>query len=294
MIYFPAADSKDLNLDSVGRYLCRVRTLSSLHWTDVGAQLINLLLFPERVYQQAVHRKQIKQRFSREDPALVLSILLFVLLSSMAYCIAYASPLWRFLSTPVFLSASSLLVIVCWAHLISRWVNKKLSEHSQVVLDDAWGDDDSIVQAPTVVEGLYCLDIAANCVWVFWFYSVIVPFFFLPVSLNFKSVSGVPVPTNDVPDRSKSDSIVSSHSSGISFEASTSFLSIFLPLSFFALGIYLSGNVFMSGMQLIPKLEDYGAEGGKKWLAMGLIMFVFLGVMSGFNLTFWGGLLMFS
>lgn len=277
MIYFPATDSRDLNLDSVGRYLSRVWSLFSLDWTDIGAQLINLLIFPERVYQQAVHRKQIKQRFSREDPALILTILFFIFTTTIAYAIAYGAPMWRFVLTPVGMCIFCLIIIVVLAHVLCNWVNKKLSDNPHVVLDDAWGDDDSIVQAPSAVEGLYCLDIAANVLWVFWFYTVVLPFFFLPLSF----------PQQQQKNNFQFDLPSSTTEKKSNFR--------FLPsLMCVAIGVYLSTNVLTYGLQLIPRFEEIGTGSSRRYVVICLALFVIGGVWAGLNMASIVGFLFFS
>eukprot|EP00392_Amoebophrya_sp_AT5.2_P019584 g20488.t1 len=109
MTMLPLHQMEDRDVGSVGDQLGHQqngRNLSeylkmALHYAMAGAgdaqldieytfaQMWYILVHPRKVYQLTSYRKQTKNHWSRDDPAFVVLTVLFLLVASVAYALAF-------------------------------------------------------------------------------------------------------------------------------------------------------------------------------------------------------------
>ena len=75
---------------SIPHYLQRMIDVQQMDIQSALDQMVTLCtLHPQRVYKTAYYRKQTKNHWARDDPAFAVLQIFFLLLSSIAYCIAF-------------------------------------------------------------------------------------------------------------------------------------------------------------------------------------------------------------
>lgn len=70
-------------------YIRRICAISQMDFQFTFAQMMNLCISPDDVYKTTKVRKQIKNQWARDDPAFVVLMIVLMLLSSLAWSLAF-------------------------------------------------------------------------------------------------------------------------------------------------------------------------------------------------------------
>ncbi|KAK6357277.1 hypothetical protein TWF718_001596 [Orbilia javanica] len=134
-----------------------------------------LLISPKKVFRSMYHNKQTKGRWGRDDPSFVALLSFFLLLTSIAWGLAY---------TPSFLSIARLALVLTFVHFLSG---------ALLVATAGWylagrflrkgrtGRFGTTPSADGELEWAYCFDVAVRAFFVAFFFLYIVQFFLMPL-----------------------------------------------------------------------------------------------------------------
>ncbi|EPS44636.1 hypothetical protein H072_1387 [Dactylellina haptotyla CBS 200.50] len=135
-----------------------------------------LLISPKKVFRSMYHNKQTKGHWGRDDPSFVALLSFFLVLTSIAWGLAY---------TPSFLSIARLALVLTFVHFLSG---------ALFVATLGWylaprflrkGRTGRFGTVPTAGEGelewAYCFDVAVRAFFVAFFFLYIVQFFLMPL-----------------------------------------------------------------------------------------------------------------
>ncbi|KAK6516585.1 hypothetical protein TWF506_006488 [Arthrobotrys conoides] len=134
-----------------------------------------LLISPKKVFRSMYHNKQTKGHWGRDDPSFVALLSFFLLLTSIAWGLAY---------TPSFLSIARLALVLTFVHFLSG---------ALLVATAGWylagrflrkgrtGRFGATPSADGELEWAYCFDVAVRAFFVAFFFLYIVQFFLMPL-----------------------------------------------------------------------------------------------------------------
>ncbi|KAF3316064.1 hypothetical protein TWF173_002842 [Orbilia oligospora] len=134
-----------------------------------------LLISPKKVFRSMYHNKQTKGHWGRDDPSFVALLSFFLLLTSIAWGLAY---------TPSFLSIARLALVLTFVHFLSG---------ALLVATAGWylagrflrkgrtGRFGTTPSADGELEWAYCFDVAVRAFFVAFFFLYIVQFFLMPL-----------------------------------------------------------------------------------------------------------------
>jgi len=149
-----------------------------IHQMDIQSALdqMSTLIFtttPQRIYKTSYYRKQTKNHWARDDPAFVVLQILFLVLASIAFCVAFRMVSLR---NVLFIAFHNIIinwflcgVIIC---SVGRWISiQYLTVHQS----------NHVKQQ---VEWLYAFDIHCNAFFPFFILLYVIQFFLLPFVLG--------------------------------------------------------------------------------------------------------------
>ncbi|KAF3934268.1 hypothetical protein ABW19_dt0201861 [Dactylella cylindrospora] len=133
-----------------------------------------LLIAPKKVFRSMYHNKQTKGHWGRDDPSFVALLSFFLLLTSIAWGLAY---------TPSFFSIARLALVLTFVHFLSG---------ALFVATLGWYLAGRFLQrgrtgrfgttpADGELEWAYCFDVAVRAFFVAFFFLYIVQFFLMPL-----------------------------------------------------------------------------------------------------------------
>ncbi|KAK6363077.1 hypothetical protein TWF730_000522 [Orbilia blumenaviensis] len=134
-----------------------------------------LLIAPKKVFRSMYHNKQTKGHWGRDDPSFVALLSFFLLLTSIAWGLAY---------TPSFLSIARLALVLTFVHFLSgalfvATVGWYLA--GRFLRKGRTGRFGATPSADGELEWAYCFDVAVRAFFVAFFFLYIVQFFLMPL-----------------------------------------------------------------------------------------------------------------
>ena len=154
-------------------YLRRSLRVSQMDFESASWQMVTLCFDPKRVYKQTTYHKQTKNQWARDDPAFTVLCLIFLLVSAVAYTVAFRAPFpGTFLRIVLgavlfdFVIMGSILATATWAI-----ANKYLRVRALHSVDQE-------------VEWMYAFDIHCNSFFPLFLMVYVLQFFLLPFLLN--------------------------------------------------------------------------------------------------------------
>ena len=136
-------------------------------------QMIDLLLAPSKVYDLSKYRKRTRNQWARDDPAFLVLLFTFMVISSVAYGIAFQmSSVGEYM---LLIFYTFLQVFVCGG-IVATATSSLANKRMRIV-----GDAHSVEQH---VEWLYAFDIHANALFPTFLLLSVVQYCFLPLLLR--------------------------------------------------------------------------------------------------------------
>ena len=138
----------------------------------VSAQMIYLCIQPRKVYQLTAYRKQTKNQWARDDPAFVVTLVLFQLATSIAYGVALQVSFGTILRMMMafaglqFALFGALFATIGW-HVSNTYMRVQ-----------------SVHGTEQLTEWLFCFDIHCNSFFPFFLITYVLQFFLLPLILQ--------------------------------------------------------------------------------------------------------------
>ena len=153
-------------------YLSRIFNTKQLDWDFTFSQMVYLVVDPGQVFRMSQYRSRMKHQWARDDPAFMLLLTFFILVSSIAYGVAFsATTAWDMLILTFYGSCSLLgsgviLATICWT-----------IANKQLLYVDALGGDNK-------VEWLYAFDIHCNAFFTMFLSTHVLQYLLLPLLLG--------------------------------------------------------------------------------------------------------------
>jgi hypothetical protein len=166
------------------QYLTRLVDYSQMDVQAALDQMRSLVSFSttemQKVYKMAYYRKQTKNHWARDDPCFVFLQIIFLTLSSLAYCIAFRSE--NIIMSTINFSFHSIFINfllsgVLFATMTRSVANKHLTLHN------------STSHVRQQVEWLYAFDIHCNSFFPLFMLLYVLEFFLLPLVLTNSFIS---------------------------------------------------------------------------------------------------------
>ena len=125
MLGTPAA-GKGYRAHPFKEYVHRLFNQSQMDFDYTFWQMLYLCISPSKVYRQTSYHKQTKNQWARDDPAFVVILVYFLIVSVLAYAVAFHVPsvgaLFKLILAVVlrdFLSTGVLIATIFW------WISNK-------------------------------------------------------------------------------------------------------------------------------------------------------------------------
>jgi len=156
----------------VVEYLRRLVNQSQMDFDYTFWQMLYLCISPSRVYRQTSYHKQTKNQWARDDPAFVVILVYFLVISALAYGIAFGASAGAVLKLMLavvlrdFLATGVLIATIFW------WISNKYLRVQGI---------HSVEQD---VEWLYAFDIHCNAFFPAFLVVVVVQYFFVHLMLG--------------------------------------------------------------------------------------------------------------
>lgn len=185
-----SSSSSSDNLDFFWNYLSRLVDFQQMDIQSALDQMLTLIsqpLNPQKVYKMSYYRKQTKNHWYRDDPAFLFVQILLLIVSSIAYCVAFRIDS-LFSSSINFILEN---VIVNWFFTgviissVSRAIaNQYLISSSNMNTSSSNSSSSAQIIKSQKVEWLYAFDIHCNAFFPFFVLVYGVQFFLLPIILR--------------------------------------------------------------------------------------------------------------
>ncbi|KAK9448324.1 UNC-50 family-domain-containing protein [Limtongia smithiae] len=139
-------------------------------------EICYLFISPKKVYRQMYYRT--KDTWARDDPSFVLVLSGFLILSAIAWGVAYSPgffPIVRLMFDMVlvdFLLVGSVLATLSW-FCVNRFLRQRMGRGVM-----------SMTQQDTNIEWAYCFDVHCNSFLIIWFCLYVLQFVMLPIILK--------------------------------------------------------------------------------------------------------------
>lgn len=158
-------------------YFSRLLDPATMDVQSAMDQMRTLLsLQPQRIYKTSYYRKQTKNHWARDDPAFAVVQCLLLLLSSLAYSVAFRPANGMLLTTIVGFSFKSVVINYLGSGILMATIGKTISDrHLSSV---------GRTHVKQTVEWLYAFDIHCNAFFPFFVMVYGVQFFLLPLVLG--------------------------------------------------------------------------------------------------------------
>ena len=158
---------------SIFNYLRRICSPSQMDFEYACRQMVDLILSPSKVYDLSKYRKRTRNQWARDDPAFVVLLFLFMVVSSIAYGIAFEMSTLGEYALLVFYTFLQVFVA---GSMIATLTSSVANSRMRIV-----GDAHSIDQH---VEWLYAFDIHANAMFPTFLLLSVVQYVMLPLLLR--------------------------------------------------------------------------------------------------------------
>jgi hypothetical protein len=174
MLGTPAAGRAAYRAHPFKEYVHRLFNQSQMDFDYTFWQMLYLCISPSKVYRQTSYHKQTKNQWARDDPAFVVILVYFLVVSVLAYAVAFHVPsvgaLFKLILAVVlrdFLSTGVLIATIFW------WISNKYLR--------VQGGGFSVEQD---VEWLYAFDIHCNAFFPAFLVIVVLQYFFIHLMLG--------------------------------------------------------------------------------------------------------------
>ncbi|KAK7202763.1 UNC-50 family-domain-containing protein [Myxozyma melibiosi] len=137
-------------------------------------EICYLFIAPKKVYRQMYFRT--KNTWARDDPSFVLLLSGFLMLSAIAWGIAYSPgflPIIKLMFNIVlidFLAVGAIISTLGWV-LVNKFLRQRSSGRGMM----------SMTQSDTKLEWAYCFDVHCNSFLIIWFCLYVLQFIMLPI-----------------------------------------------------------------------------------------------------------------
>ena len=171
-------------------YLQRMIDVQQMDIQSAIDQMVTLCTFhPQRVYKTAYYRKQTKNHWARDDPAFAMLQIIFLFLSSTAYCFAFRNSEYMTASGIVMFALRNILINWAGFGLITATLGRAIANGycSTVQNKSAEGSNGTTplqFHVKQKVEWLYAFDIHCNAFFPFFIMIYVIQFFLLPLVLG--------------------------------------------------------------------------------------------------------------
>ncbi|GLE06363.1 hypothetical protein PINS_up015610 [Pythium insidiosum] len=157
-------------------YFSRVIDYRQMDLDATFYQMVTLCVQPSKVYKSAYYRKQTKNRWARDDPAFAVIQLLFLLVATVAWAVAF-----RVHSVSSYLSLLFHAVVVEWLGfgLVIATLCWWIANHSLRLRGNQGIGDTFFVEQR--VEWQYAFDIHCNSFFVLFLFLYVVQFLLVPI-----------------------------------------------------------------------------------------------------------------
>jgi hypothetical protein len=158
---------------TTSRFLRRFLQRSQMDWEYTFTQMLLLMINPKKVYTFSQYRHRMKKQWARDDPAFLIVLTFFILITSIAYGIAFSATTLGDMMILTFYGLLSLLgsgVVIstaCW-----------YTANKYMRVNDPHGS------AAQKVEWLYAFDIHCNSFFVMFLLTHVLQYFLLPFLLR--------------------------------------------------------------------------------------------------------------
>ncbi|QIX00186.1 hypothetical protein AMS68_005703 [Peltaster fructicola] len=152
----------------------RLFKFTSMDFETAVWEMTHLIIAPKQVFRNIYYHKQTKNSYHRADPAFTYLLSLFLLLTGLAWGIAYADGFGRTIRVAfVFVFGHFLGTSLLISTLMFFLVGRVLGKRRQGLFD-----------SPGSEEGLefgYCFDVAIRAFLPVWVFLYVVQFLFMPL-----------------------------------------------------------------------------------------------------------------
>ena len=158
---------------STTRFLRRFFHHSQMDWEFTFSQMMLLIINPKKVYTFSQYRHRMKKQWARDDPAFLIVLTYFILVTSVAYGIAFSATTFGDMMILTFYGVVSLLgtgVIIstaCW-HISNKYL-RVIHAHGST---------------EQKVEWMYAFDIHCNAFFVMFLLTHVLQYLLLPFLLG--------------------------------------------------------------------------------------------------------------
>ena len=161
-------------------YLRRIVKYKQMDFEYSFWLMLQLLVSPKTAYRQTTYHKQTKNRWSRDDPAFVVTCSLFMAVSASAYCISFEASVGRSVYNILAAVAVDFLLLgagtssLCW-YLANNYLRAK------------GGGTHTVEQK---VEWLYAFDVHCNSYFPVFLMLYVLQYLLSPLLLSRTFISG--------------------------------------------------------------------------------------------------------
>ena len=166
-------NNNNTSSSSTSRFLRRFLQRSQMDWEYTFTQMLLLMVNPKKVYTFSQYRHRMKKQWARDDPAFLIVLTFFILVTSIAYGVAFSATTFGDMMILTFYGLMSLLgsgvaiSTACW-----YGANKYMR------INDPHGNTGQSV------EWLYAFDIHCNSFFVMFLLTHVLQYFLLPFLLT--------------------------------------------------------------------------------------------------------------
>lgn len=160
------------------RFVRRILRPPTLDFETAIWEIVYLVIAPRKVYKSLYYHKQTKNTWARDDPSFVILLSAFLVLSAIAWGLAYSPGFGSILKLMVymvlvdFLAVGLVVATVGW--LFANRFLRQQRAGGPAGAATAFGGEG-------VLEWAYCFDVHCNAFLVIWLYLYIVQFILLPI-----------------------------------------------------------------------------------------------------------------
>ncbi|ETW04624.1 hypothetical protein H310_03819 [Aphanomyces invadans] len=169
-------------------YFWRVVDYRQMDLEATYYQMVTLCVSPTKVYKSAYYRKQTKNRWARDDPAFAVIQVLFLVVASLAWAVAFEKT-----SSFAFLLLCDVLVewllLGLLASTLTWWCANEFLRLGQPASSSARSPATDTFFVAQAVEWQYAFDIHCNSFFIFFLVVHVLQFLFLPWLLSPSLVS---------------------------------------------------------------------------------------------------------
>ena len=174
----------NINSITVSQYLSRLTDISQMDVQSAFDQMKSLLnpTQIQRVYKLSYYRKQTKGHYARDDPAFVTIQLSFLILSSVAYSIAFNGD--SFWSTLLVFLFHSVIINYTLVGVVAATIGQSIANQHLINTNNHNNNGTMSPSMSEPVEWMYAFDIHCNAFFPFFIIVYIIQYFILPIVLS--------------------------------------------------------------------------------------------------------------